>query len=137
MYQNDTFAGKVYGIPCGKDGTPDAAADWRTIVQLDAETEGAPDGMAIDAAGNLWVAHEQGGQVTPGHLPAVAVQPEPGAYHCSMLQTANRARSAQAVQSMAASRARQRQRDPSSRGQTACCSDLMGPARATGRVLLG
>ncbi len=78
MYQNDTFAGKVYGIPCGEDGTPDVTADWRTIVQLDAETEGAPDGMAIDAAGNLWVAHEQGGQVSPGHLPAVAVQPEPG-----------------------------------------------------------
>jgi sugar lactone lactonase YvrE len=63
MYYNDTYAGKVYAIPCGADGTPDALAQWRTIVTLDADTQGAPDGLAIDTEHRLWVAHESGGKV--------------------------------------------------------------------------
>lgn len=63
MYYNDTYAGKVYAMPCTADGTPDTSASWRTIVTLDADTQGSPDGMAIDSDHRLWVAHESGGQV--------------------------------------------------------------------------
>lgn len=63
MYYADTFAGKVYAIPCDAAGTPDTSAQWRTIVTLDSEKDGAPDGMAIDSEHRLWVAHESGGQV--------------------------------------------------------------------------
>ena len=63
MYYNDTYAGKVYAIPCAADGTPDTSASWRTVVTLDADTQGSPDGMAIDSDHRLWVAHESGGQV--------------------------------------------------------------------------
>ncbi len=63
-YYNDTYAGKVHAIPCDPEtGLPNAKAQWRTVVELDADKEGAPDGLAIDRDGNLWVAHEQGGQV--------------------------------------------------------------------------
>jgi sugar lactone lactonase YvrE len=64
MYYNDTYAGQVYAMPCTADGTPDTSASWRTIVTLDADTQGSPDGMAIDSDHRLWVAHESGGQVT-------------------------------------------------------------------------
>eukprot|EP00208_Stichococcus_sp_RCC1054_P008341 CAMPEP_0206149326 /NCGR_PEP_ID=MMETSP1473-20131121/37717_1 /ASSEMBLY_ACC=CAM_ASM_001109 /TAXON_ID=1461547 /ORGANISM="Stichococcus sp, Strain RCC1054" /LENGTH=337 /DNA_ID=CAMNT_0053546783 /DNA_START=3023 /DNA_END=4036 /DNA_ORIENTATION=+ len=63
-YYNDTYTGKVHAIPCdATTGVPDPEAPWRTVLHLDEETEGAPDGLAIDRDGNLWVAHEQGGQV--------------------------------------------------------------------------
>ena len=63
-YYNDTYAGKVHAIPCdGTTGIPDTKAQWRTVVQLDGKAEGAPDGLAIDCHGKLWVAHERGGQV--------------------------------------------------------------------------
>ena len=63
MYYNDTYAGKVYAMPCTADGTPDNSASWRTVVTLEADTQGSPDGMAIDSDHRLWVAHESGGQV--------------------------------------------------------------------------
>jgi sugar lactone lactonase YvrE len=67
MYYCDTYAGKVYAMPCAADGTPDTSAPWRTIVTLDSDTQGAPDGMAIDTEHRLWVAHESGGQVIRSH----------------------------------------------------------------------
>lgn len=63
MYYNDTYAGNVYAMPCTADGTPDNSASWRTVVTLEADTQGSPDGMAIDSDHRLWVAHESGGQV--------------------------------------------------------------------------
>lgn len=63
-YYNDTYTRKVHAIPCnGITGVPDAKAEWRTAVQLCGEADGAPDGLAIDCHGKLWVAHEHGGQV--------------------------------------------------------------------------
>lgn len=63
-YYNDTYTRKVHAVPCdGITGVPDAKAEWRTVVQLDGEADGAPDGLAIDCHGKLWLAHEQGGQV--------------------------------------------------------------------------
>lgn len=51
-------------IPCDSTtGLPDTTAEWRTVIHLDADTEGSPDGVAIDRDGNLWVAHEKGKQV--------------------------------------------------------------------------
>lgn len=63
-YYNDTFAGTVNAIPCDPTtGLPDTKADWRTVLKLDPDSSGAPDGMAIDKDGNLWIAHEKGSQV--------------------------------------------------------------------------
>jgi SMP-30/Gluconolactonase/LRE-like region len=72
LYYNDTYAGKVYAMPCTADGTPDTSASWRTIVTLDADMQGSPDGMAIDSDHRLWVAHESGGQVI-AYTPFVAL----------------------------------------------------------------
>lgn len=63
-YFNDTYAGTVNAIPCDSStGLPDTTAEWRTVVKLDPDSEGSPDGLAIDKDGNLWVAHEKGSQV--------------------------------------------------------------------------
>ena len=68
-YYNDTFKGTVNAIPCeAKSGLPDTAAAWQTVVKLDAEVEGSPDGIAIDCNGNLWVAHESGSQASSSTL---------------------------------------------------------------------
>lgn len=64
IYYNDSNNGTVSAIPCDPvTGVPDTTAKFRTVVQLDPETEGVPDGMAIDKSGNLWVAHYEGSQV--------------------------------------------------------------------------
>lgn len=63
IYYNDTYTRKVHAIPTDSEGTPTAdTSQWRTVLTFP-EEEGAPDGMAIDAAGNVWIAHEQGGMV--------------------------------------------------------------------------
>lgn len=56
LYVADTDDGKVWGFPVGADG----ALGTRQVV---ATTSGGPDGLAIDAAGNLFVATTAGVEV--------------------------------------------------------------------------
>lgn len=46
MYFADTYAGKVYVMPCDAAGTPDVKAEWRTLLTFDTHNEGAPDGVS-------------------------------------------------------------------------------------------
>jgi sugar lactone lactonase YvrE len=58
MYLADTWAGVVYAY----DFDPDAGAISRRRVLVDrAAGPGAPDGLAVDSSGALWVARWQGG----------------------------------------------------------------------------
>jgi sugar lactone lactonase YvrE len=50
LYHTDTLARRVYAFDLGPDG---ALSNKRVFVEL---TDGYPDGMAVDAAGCLWVA---------------------------------------------------------------------------------
>lgn len=60
----DSLNRTVNAIPCDSEtGLPDPTVAFRTVVQVDPETEGQPDGVAIDKSGNLWVAQYEGSQV--------------------------------------------------------------------------
>ena len=53
LYHTDTFAGLIYAFDLGQDG---GLSNKRPFVRIPAES-GYPDGMTVDAAGCLWVAH--------------------------------------------------------------------------------
>jgi D-xylonolactonase len=60
MYVSDTLAGRVLTYDVDADGT---LRNKRVFVQLD-ETEGIPDGLAVDVEGGIWIAHWGGSRIT-------------------------------------------------------------------------
>lgn len=60
MYVSDSVAGTVLACSIDEHGV---VVDTRTFVTFP-EDEGIPDGLAVDSAGNVWVAHWGGGVVT-------------------------------------------------------------------------
>lgn len=60
MYVSDTLAGSVLTYDVDADGT---LRNKRVFLQLD-ETEGIPDGLAVDVEGGIWIAHWGGSRIT-------------------------------------------------------------------------
>ncbi len=61
FYHNDTMAGVVYAFDC--DPASGAIDNKRPLLRLP-DTDGLPDGLTVDAAGDLWLAHWGGWRVT-------------------------------------------------------------------------
>jgi xylono-1,5-lactonase len=60
MYHNDSYTGSTYTYSVSPDGCLGPRQLWR---QFNVLTEGAPDGMTVDAKGCLWIAHWGAGRV--------------------------------------------------------------------------
>lgn len=60
LYHSDTARRTIYRFTLGDDG---AVADRHPFIQF-AEDDGYPDGMTVDAAGGLWVAHWGGSRIS-------------------------------------------------------------------------
>lgn len=60
LYHTDSMVRTVYRFALAPDGT---LSDKRDFVRF-AESDGYPDGMTVDAAGGVWVAHWDGWRVT-------------------------------------------------------------------------
>jgi sugar lactone lactonase YvrE len=60
MYFADSGPSVVYAFDVDDDG---GVASQRTLIQLDHESEGDPDGLCVDAEGALWVAVWGGSEV--------------------------------------------------------------------------
>jgi sugar lactone lactonase YvrE len=63
LYHNDTALRTVYRFARRADGTLGAR---ETFIRFD-EEQGHPDGMTVDAAGGLWIAHWGGARVSRFH----------------------------------------------------------------------
>ncbi len=60
MYHTDSLLAQVSAYPVGPDGATGPARPWR---RFDEPVEGAPDGMATDSEGGIWIAQWGGGRV--------------------------------------------------------------------------
>lgn len=69
MFVNDTANGTVYAWDFDADS---GAMSHRRLWLHFAADDGLPDGMTIDAAGRLWIAHWGGGCVTAHHVSSAA-----------------------------------------------------------------
>lgn len=61
FYHNDTMAGLVYAFDC--DPATGAISNKREFLRLPPDS-GVPDGMTVDAGGDLWLAHWGGWRVS-------------------------------------------------------------------------
>ena len=60
-YHNDTIKRCIYAYDVAEDGS---LSHRRVFVQFDDESEGYPDGMTVDADGNIWQASFAGYRIT-------------------------------------------------------------------------
>lgn len=60
MYHNDSYTGSTYAYSVSPDGSLGSRRLWR---HFDVASEGAPDGMTVDAQDCLWIAHWGGSRV--------------------------------------------------------------------------
>jgi xylono-1,5-lactonase len=60
MYHNDSYTGSTYAYPISPDGSLGPRRLWRNFNVV---SEGAPDGMTVDAQDCLWIAHWGSGRV--------------------------------------------------------------------------
>jgi sugar lactone lactonase YvrE len=85
MYYIDTPTGCVVAFDLDERGWP---MGRRTVVQLDPEREGHPDGMCVDVQGDLWVALFNGSEVrhysSNGELLARVAVPTPQVSSCAI-----------------------------------------------------
>ena len=61
MYHNDTIKRCIYAYDVAEDG---GVSNKRVLVEFGHESEGYPDGMTVDAEGNIWQASFAGYRIT-------------------------------------------------------------------------
>ena len=84
LYHTDTAKRTIFAFDFSEDG---AISNKRVFVQLEAEAEGYPDGMTVDADSCIWLAHFAGSRITryspEGKVLQVIPMPVPNITSCT------------------------------------------------------